>query len=98
MPLRVRVPFQLAESAALGGAILGALHVQRRALEGATQRHEGVLDELEESATVMQRMMRRVLRRRAFYMSIAGLLVVAIVVAWWLKANLSASHDSNAYR
>ena len=84
---------QLAESATLGGAILTALHGQRRALEGVAQRQADVADELHESSNVMQRLTRRVFVRRATYIGVACLLVAAIVVAWWLKAKLGARHE-----
>ena len=76
---------QLAEAATLGGAILGALHTQRQALEGAARRQREVAEELDQSSTVMQRMTRRVFQRRALWFGALALLVVAIVLVWWLR-------------
>ena len=82
---------QLAETATLGGAILGALHRERGLIEGAVGRHEAVSAELDESSAVMRRMMRRAAVRRAVYLGIVGLLLAAIILVWWLKLKASAS-------
>ena len=83
---------QLAESATLGGAILTALHGQRRLLDGVARRQADVAEELDESSGVMQRMNRRVFVRRAIYFGVVCLFLAAIVVAWWLKAYFSGAH------
>ena len=89
---------QLAETATLGGAILGALHRERKVIEGAVGRHEAVNAELDSSSSVMRRMMRRAAWRRAMYLGIVGLLLAAIILVWWLKANArsgSSTHGSS---
>ena len=76
---------QIAETATLGDAILGALYNQRQRLVGAVEHRKQLNAELEESGNLMQRMMRRITFKHARWYGIIGLLVVAIVVTSWWK-------------
>lgn len=82
---------QLAETASLGDAILGALQGQRRRLEHAAFSHDWADDDLHRSANLTHGMMQRILRRRAVYVGVALLLIVAIFFTIWFKATHAAS-------
>lgn len=74
---------------------MNALHGQRRTLEGALAHHEEAQDELSGSSSAIQRMLRRLMVKRALYMGVALLLVLAIVLTWWLKTQWSTSSSGH---
>ena len=87
LPLLPETERELAQTATLGGAILSALNVQRRVIEGAVRRHDAVAEELGDSENTMRRMNKKLLMRRLWYFSIIALLIAAIVFVWWLKSD-----------
>ena len=76
--------------------MLGVLQSQRRSLEGAVDRQTQATGELEHASTIMQQMWQRVKRKRLFCMSIAALLVAAIVLVLWLKLAVWSHGSSSA--
>ena len=108
MPLRVCVPgcdvlvhtcvlapwTQIAETASLGDAILGALYNQRRRLEGAVDHRNQLNAELQDSGSLMQRMSRRLSVRHFLWYSTIALLIAAIIVTiWWKVASGADAKD-----
>ena len=64
---------------------------QRRRLEHAAFSHDWADDDLHRSANLTHGMMQRILRRRAVYVGVALLLIVAIFFTIWFKATHAAS-------
>mmetsp|Transcript_48186 Transcript_48186/g.125974 ORF Transcript_48186/g.125974 Transcript_48186/m.125974 type:complete len:139 (-) Transcript_48186:319-735(-) len=89
---------QIAETAGLGDAILGALYHQRRRLDTAVNHRRELNSELDNSSTLMQRMSRRLSFRHMLWYAIVVVLVVAIITAIWWRATHGNSdsdkHDS----
>ena len=86
---------QLAESVTVGTAILSALNGQRRLLERAVGRHAAVIGELDDTTTAMQRMNRRLNRRRLFWLGVAATLLAAIIFVWWLRWGFGGNQTSS---
>jgi hypothetical protein len=83
---------QLADTTSLGDAILGALHGQRRRLEGASYRQQELNEDLSASSTLVERMMRRLKLRHLCWYGIVVLLIVAIVYTLWVQVRARSMH------
>ena len=87
---------QLAETASLGDAILGALQGQRRRLEGAAEQRKQLNADLNASSNAMQRILDRIMRRRVVWIGIAVVLIVAILATIWFQlANANEAQRTN---
>ena len=94
---RSRHVSQIAETASLGDAILGALYNQRRRLQTAVDHRRQLNSDLDVSANLMQRMSRRLSFRHALWYTIIALLIAAIIVTiWWKSAHPESSHGSSS--
>ena len=85
---------QIAETASLGDAILGALHHQRRRLDSALQNREHLNENLAHSSSLTQRMTQRLKWKHFSWLSLILLLVVAIVTAIWWKMSTTSNDGS----
>ena len=84
----------LAETVTVGASILTMLHGQRRQLEGARERQQDAVYEIDAASGVIQRIWKRLLMRRAMYLGVALLLLVAIGFVLWWKAQPNSSSSS----